>query len=595
MCGSNSCPHATPHATAHAPHTNPPHAVSDAISHEESYPQEEEPHTCDCWCGGGGGGSEGDSPRVRLIGAGAREGLDSADLEGGGSGHGALESLALAAARGRAAKEAADREARKTAEQRKRSRKQQEQLKELLGPGGCFSFEALSVATRNWHDSMVLGNGMSGNVYLAYVPSKETLDPSTALTTQSDTTQMTQEAAIKIIDPEGSVTDSVFGSRAIESALGSSDSGQLQNSSSSRGAGGGVGLSSGAFSASDNTSLKFEQMFFTEVSNLQHYRHKNLVQLLGASVDGPWYAIVYELMPGGSVYDRLKEGRSGKKKASSGQGSGEGRSRSNSGAAASMTGGVLGWQQRLSIAVGGARGLEHLHHGTPPTIHRDVKSMNILLDADGVAKISDFGTVRAEAKLTAAKTHVTTMNIVGTVCYMAPEYFRAGQITQKIDSYAFGVVLLELITGQPPVDLDGTRNQQDIVTSLEDVMYDIFEAKEEQLYHENKADEGEDEANDDEQGGRPSPMLQTSVSDRSSWKKLEPFLDPHTDWPLEKAVELLRIARMCLQPRRASRWSVREALPHLEALAEIRALARAQPGSKYDPDTGELRLNTQMG
>ena len=61
--------------------------------------------------------------------------------------------------------------------------------------------------------------------------------------------------------------------------------------------------------------------------------------------------------------------------ASGGQASGEGRGRSNSGAAASMTGGVLGWQQRLSIAVGGARGLEHLHHGTPPTIHRDVKSM----------------------------------------------------------------------------------------------------------------------------------------------------------------------------------------------------------------------------
>jgi serine/threonine protein kinase len=174
--------------------------------------------------------------------------------------------------------------------------------------------------------------------------------------------------------------------------------------------------------------------------------------------------------------------------------------------------------------------------------------------------------VRAEAKLAQAKTHVTTLNIVGTVCYMAPEYFRAGQITQKIDSYAFGVVLLELLTGCPPVDVDGSRQQKDIVTWLEDVMYDIFEA--------NQQDTG--------------APLQTSVSERGAWDQLIPYLDPLAQWPLHKAVELLRISRMCLQPRRASRWSLREALPHLEDVADIVVVRRAQHGTAYDPETGEL-------
>jgi serine/threonine protein kinase len=74
----------------------------------------------------------------------------------------------------------------------------------------------------------------------------------------------------------------------------------------------------------------------------------------------------------------------------------------------------LSWEQRLNIAVDTARGLDYLHYANPPTIHRDVKSANILLTSKDVAKVSDFGTVRAEKRLE-ANTHITTMNIVGTV------------------------------------------------------------------------------------------------------------------------------------------------------------------------------------
>ncbi|THU45360.1 hypothetical protein C4D60_Mb02t17090 [Musa balbisiana] len=113
-------------------------------------------------------------------------------------------------------------------------------------------------------------------------------------------------------------------------------------------------------------------------------------------------------------------------------------------------GGGLNWSQRLHIAIETALGLEYLHKGCrPPIIHRDVKTNNILLDHNLEAKIADFGL--SKAFQTDASTHVSTEVVVGTPGYVDPEYHNTFQLNEKSDVYSFGIVLLELVTGQPPV------------------------------------------------------------------------------------------------------------------------------------------------
>lgn len=102
---------------------------------------------------------------------------------------------------------------------------------------------------------------------------------------------------------------------------------------------------------------------------------------------------------------------------------------------------ILRWEQRLRIAIGCARGLAFLHQEN--VIHRDFKAANVLLTEDYDAKLADFGL----AKDSGGKTHVST-KIMGTLGYLDPCYAQTGQLTKKSDVYAYGVVLLELITGR---------------------------------------------------------------------------------------------------------------------------------------------------
>ncbi|XP_041071882.1 interleukin-1 receptor-associated kinase 4 isoform X1 [Carcharodon carcharias] len=169
-----------------------------------------------------------------------------------------------------------------------------------------------------------------------------------------------------------------------------------------------------------NVSMgELKLQFSQEIKTLAKLQHENLVELLGFSNDGEHPCLVYAYMPNGSLLDRL---------------------------ACLDNTAPLSWNARCSIAQGTANGLKYLHENNH--IHRDVKSANILLDAIFVPKISDFGLTRASSHLTQT---MLTEKIVGTTAYMAPEAMR-GEITSKSDVFSFGIVLLEIISGLPPVD-----------------------------------------------------------------------------------------------------------------------------------------------
>ncbi|RRT70359.1 hypothetical protein BHE74_00001281 [Ensete ventricosum] len=120
----------------------------------------------------------------------------------------------------------------------------------------------------------------------------------------------------------------------------------------------------------------------------------------------------------------------------------------------------LDWLTRRRIALGAARGLSYLHdHCDPKIIHRDVKAANILLDEEFEAVVGDFGL----AKLMDYKdTHVTTA-VRGTIGHIAPEYLSTGKSSEKTDVFGYGIMLLELITGQRAFDLARLANDDDVM------------------------------------------------------------------------------------------------------------------------------------
>ncbi|KAL4383570.1 hypothetical protein GQ457_15G020640 [Hibiscus cannabinus] len=190
-----------------------------------------------------------------------------------------------------------------------------------------------------------------------------------------------------------------------------------------------------------DASKQPDDEFLSQVSMVSRLKHENFVQLLGYCVDGSTRILAYEFASNGSLHDIL-HGRKGVKGAQPGP--------------------VLTWAQRVKIAVGAARGLEYLHEKADPhIIHRDIKSSNVLIFDDDVAKIADFD-LSNQAPDMAARLHST--RVLGTFGYHAPEYAMTGQLNAKSDVYSFGVVLLELLTGRKPVDHTLPRGQQSLVT-----------------------------------------------------------------------------------------------------------------------------------
>lgn len=161
--------------------------------------------------------------------------------------------------------------------------------------------------------------------------------------------------------------------------------------------------------------------FLTEIGTIGHVSHPNVLSLLGCCIDNGLY-LIFHFFSRGSVASLLHD----------------------------MNLPPMDWKIRHKIAVGTARGLHYLHKGCQRRIiHRDIKSSNILLTADFEPQISDFGLAKW---LPSQWSHHSIAPIEGTFGHLAPEYYLHGVVDEKTDVFAFGVFLLEIISGRKPVD-----------------------------------------------------------------------------------------------------------------------------------------------
>ncbi|GKV34558.1 hypothetical protein SLEP1_g42921 [Rubroshorea leprosula] len=167
-----------------------------------------------------------------------------------------------------------------------------------------------------------------------------------------------------------------------------------------------------------------EQEFVAEVTTIGNLNHKNLVKLIGWCYESRELLLVYEYMPNGSL-DKFIFSDDSREEL------------------------TLNWETRLSIINGVAQALEYLHYGSQKRVlHRDIKSSNIMLDSEFNAKLGDFGLARTIQDK--GKTHHSTLEIAGTLGYMAPETFLISRATVETDVYSFGVLLMEVVCGRKP-------------------------------------------------------------------------------------------------------------------------------------------------
>ncbi|KAK7850557.1 wall-associated receptor kinase 1 [Quercus suber] len=235
------------------------------------------------------------------------------------------------------------------------------------------------------------------------------------------------------------------------------------------------------------------EQFINEITVLTQIIHRNVVKLLGCCLETEVPLLVYEFITNGTLSDHIHD---------------KGRSF------------FLSWEKRLKIAAETAGALAYLHSATSvPIIHRDVKTANILLDDNFIAKVSDFGASRI---IPHDQTELNTL-VQGTFGYIDPEYFHTSQLTEKSDVYSFGVVLAELLTGRMALSFDMPESDRNLAK------YFVFAVNDDRL----------------------SQILEDHIVNEGNMKLLK---------------EVANIAKSCLSLRGEDRPSMKEVAMELEGL-----------------------------
>ncbi|KAF7037894.1 hypothetical protein CFC21_048171 [Triticum aestivum] len=177
-----------------------------------------------------------------------------------------------------------------------------------------------------------------------------------------------------------------------------------------------------------------EAAFLREVELISVAVHRNLLRLIGFCTTQTERLLVYPFMQNLSVAYRLREFKPGEP--------------------------ILDWNARKRVAIGTARGLEYLHeHCNPKIIHRDVKAANVLLDEGFEPVVGDFGLAKL---VDVQKTSVTTQ-VRGTMGHIAPEYLSTGKSSERTDVFGYGIMLLEVVTGQRAIDFSRLEEEDDVL------------------------------------------------------------------------------------------------------------------------------------
>lgn len=233
------------------------------------------------------------------------------------------------------------------------------------------------------------------------------------------------------------------------------------------------------------------------------------IKLVGMCVGGSEHLyLIYEYAENGSLNDCLNNQAA------------IGRNRFTQSAA------YLPWTARVRIALDVASGLEYIHNYTNPSfVHKDVKSSNILLDGHFRAKVANFGMAKSAASSGAGP--LLTRHITGTQGYMAPEYLEHGLVTVKADVFAYGVVLLEILSGKEAIvrPEEDAEERGEKERALSDIIHDVFDVS----------------------------------ADRQT-VQLRKFMDPqlHSAFPMDIALSVASLARTCVDADPALRPSMKD-------------------------------------
>ncbi|XP_010266088.1 PREDICTED: pto-interacting protein 1-like isoform X2 [Nelumbo nucifera] len=178
------------------------------------------------------------------------------------------------------------------------------------------------------------------------------------------------------------------------------------------------------------TTERSGEELIKEVEMLSRLNHENIVGFFGYCYSKDMKAMVYDLLQE-SLKHKLRQ---------------------------------LGWSERMKVAVGLAKALDYLHHScSPPIIHRDVKSSNVLLTQHCQPQLSDFGAAVVYHQSLKPSANMKPFHVVGTFGYLAPEYMMYGKVDEKIDVYSYGVVLLELISGKEAIQTSQATTHESLV------------------------------------------------------------------------------------------------------------------------------------